>query len=183
MWREYTREKPARPGLAIGAAGLAFVGTLGLAALLANQKNAPWTLQSHADWPIEFELPAGFSLASEDELELGVGRRAVYKLDRGDLGRSIRIRFELVSDSMHPHTALERLVEGKLNESSPIPFGGQEGRFTVLGGDFPNDPKFYGAVWHDGVAVGITYRPGIFNETEMSKFLRICESVYFKDGG
>lgn len=184
MWREYTREKPARPGLAIGAAGLAFVGTMCLASLLVNQKNAPLRMQSLADWPIEFGLPNGFSLASESKLTHGDGRLAVYKLDRGDLGRSIRIQFEYVNDLLPPHKALERLFGGRLhdNEVDRIPFGREEGRFTVQGGFPPNDPKFFGALWRDGVAVGITFKPGIYDDTEMYEFQRICESVDFKDG-
>jgi len=61
-WRVYTREKPARPGLAIVLSALFLVGTVWLASVVTTAKAEPIVLGSRfrsLDWPISFRLPRG----------------------------------------------------------------------------------------------------------------------------
>ena len=64
MWREYTRETPAKPGWAIASAGAALALTTGLAWVLAHQGVASSTLGSSLEpryWPISFACPPALS--------------------------------------------------------------------------------------------------------------------------
>jgi hypothetical protein len=61
MWREYTRETPARRGWAIVFSAVALVLTTSLAWVLAGHGPSGASLSSEvlpANWPITFSLPA-----------------------------------------------------------------------------------------------------------------------------
>ncbi len=69
MWKAYTREKPARPGWAVGCMAIAFVGTLALAQLQISDASVPdWKTErtvNFEDWSITIDLPTGFDWESE----------------------------------------------------------------------------------------------------------------------
>lgn len=56
MWKEYTRETPARPGWALSAMVVTFAATLALAQWTTSARRAPY-LQEPPGWPIAFRLP------------------------------------------------------------------------------------------------------------------------------
>lgn len=70
MWREYTRETPARRGWALIFSALALAGTTALAWAVAERINNP--LSSFREeappwWPIRFTLPVGFDRLSIEQ--------------------------------------------------------------------------------------------------------------------
>ena len=61
MWKQYTRETPARKGWALGAMIVAFLGTVGLAKLMVDSRTATEGVGRHKQaitgWPFQFTLP------------------------------------------------------------------------------------------------------------------------------
>ncbi|MBX3395974.1 MAG: hypothetical protein KF841_11470 [Phycisphaerae bacterium] len=56
MWKEYTRESPARPGWALAAMVVTFAATLVLAQWTTSSRRVSY-VQEPAGWPIKFRLP------------------------------------------------------------------------------------------------------------------------------
>jgi hypothetical protein len=69
MWREYTRETPARRGWPLAGGILALAGTTALAWMVTDRVTAPPPLvpvEPLPHWPIRFAVPAGFELGRSE---------------------------------------------------------------------------------------------------------------------
>lgn len=116
MWREYTRETPARPGLAILAAALALIGTTALAWVVVQRAN-PRRVEAPAYWPIRFTLPDRY-----ERTVIDYGESAIELID-GSVGAAlytsggpdetigfIHVRYELLPKSTNFNDAAEVLT-------------------------------------------------------------------------
>ena len=101
MWREYTREKPARRGWALVLASAVFVGSMALAWGLTTGRISTSRMGSAIDfegWPFRFAMPGGYelrtasSIAAEGDAR-GPGGMARYDANDREGRRSITIAF------------------------------------------------------------------------------------------
>lgn len=135
MWREYTRETPARPGLAIIMAALALAGTTALAWVMTHRANPKKEVKlSH--WPISFNLPEGLELTYLDNqgsqypfLSDGTRGQAIFRA-AGDLqsDTAIEVTYLLLEEGSTLDDACNTLIgdEGP-PEAESISFGGFDG--------------------------------------------------------
>src|SRR5262245_15458848 len=114
MWREYTREVPARPGLALLATSLALCGSLALAYSITNKstnQDSQGTRRHLSQWPISFILPNSYvdvTLLNSpfDNLD-GSSQCAYFQNPSG--GEAVLVRYKLsddeeTSDQFHADT-------------------------------------------------------------------------------
>lgn len=189
MWREHTREKTGRPGLAVGVIAFAFAGTLGLAQLLTQQRNVPLAVfadESLDDWPIQLRLPSGYvlhnveSILDDDEEPLGAV--AVFRRTANAAPKTVRVSYAWFESGTTNEEALLAMSESRPDFAHQERLGSSTWLYAVIG-DGPIHPKFVGATcWSNGLAVFIAYTPGTNPLREEATFKRICESISVKDG-
>lgn len=191
MWREYTRETPARPGWAVVSAGAALILTTSLAWVLTNHGPPGATLGSSitpAYWPISFSLPADAKPLSQwDKLPLisdpgGVVGFVAYSWGGGGPEKSVRIlmRYAVYDDHEGLNIDSSPLSED-FADAEEIAIGPMTGRtFVAL---TAAGSRFYSAFATTdeglGIRIDMICPPGYRNAESL--FRRICESVAFQN--
>ena len=129
MWREYSRETPARPGLAVIMAAIALAGNTALAWVMTQRAN-PSRGVKLSRWPISFSLPEGFELAAVDnsgryfEYSDGTHGEAIFDLggDAHPMG-VINVKYLLLDLGSTLDDACDELGPTELSEAESITFG------------------------------------------------------------
>lgn len=107
MWRAYTREKPARQGLALIIVAVASASVAGFASAVASYKSAPTLTgenRAPSGWPISFQLPDDFEETTAirpsqiDTTLMSLKRRVIFK-NRIDARKRIGIGHQRASES------------------------------------------------------------------------------------
>lgn len=138
MWREFTRETPARRGLALVASGLAFAGAVGLAWVVTSHQPSSTAARrrvSLANWPIAFTLPAEYSwspgplMIAEDTGSAGRSGVVSYVAGKPVLRSSVVIvAFEALPAGTTVGEAAEKLTGSALADPQPIAMGPMTGQ-------------------------------------------------------
>ena len=191
MWREYTRETPARRGLGLVVAGFALVIAIALAWLVTSVRtSSPGTRhqQSPADWPIGFRLPEEYYWSANPSARLvgtfkdGNCGFAAYMGRSTTLGESVLIAwFAVLPEGTTETGAAERLLGIDLIEPRPIAMGPVRGRmgYDRMGDDTPAVVAV--GCRDDGLAVAVKFS-GPTSGRQMERILEsICGSVSFRD--
>jgi hypothetical protein len=136
MWREYTREVPARPGLALVATLLCLIGTICLARVVVDRRQAPQKpvqIVRHSQWPVTFELPGRFEPVTNQGLRFqdfsGLLDHVLVFTDH-KASELILVSYEI----RDPGTSAGELLEqdsGRASPMEPIDMGIAEGRFLA----------------------------------------------------
>lgn len=168
MWREYTRESPARKGLALAASAAALAGTVAMAYALTHLRTSPLvaTRRIHPPyWPISFELPESWVRRSLDVNFLEPEPEPVDELigritfeDRRR-GHEVVARATILFTLLEPGDTVEEFI-GSLPDGATLTSG------TVQIGDWNgsairfDDPEARGvraaaAVSPDGLAIAV----------------------------
>ena len=194
MWKEYTREKPARRGWTLAMMGLAFVGTIGLAKILTDER-APAVLdltqrQSLPRWPLSFKLPDDFrwtpvrgAIRAPPQLGnlAGMGIAAFRGWNETGAHTEVLFRFRLVQDSISPELTAERVFLIPVDEGVDIEIDSTPGIMSIsLGKD--GSTRFSAVACSErGVAVLVVFHadPRVDGKTEV--FEAICNSIAFQD--
>jgi len=101
MWRAYTREKPARQGLALIIVAVSSALVAAMAGSVIRHKSAPLLAIAEAapaNWPISFKLPADFEETTAiraSQLDSGLvaaTRRVIFK-NRTDASKRIGVGY------------------------------------------------------------------------------------------
>lgn len=192
MWREYTRETPAKPGWAIASAGAALALTTGLAWVLAHQGVSASTLGGSVSppfWPISLSLPPeakpltnwnNESLGSDPAGNAGV---AAFSWDTPDSTHptTIVLAYKVLIDDDDSRRISSRGFGDGFDEADEITVGPMSGRSFVA--MTPAGSRVYSALakLDEDLAVRIDMicPPGLRNSEGL--FRRICRSVAFRD--
>ena len=195
MWTEFTREKPARRGLALLTTFVALAGTTGLAWTMTSARAAP-TLDSRDQfppgWPFAFTLPSGYSWSPQgltgagDSLADGNGGLAAY-LGETPIGdrASLVILYGFLSDKSTPELIRRELSITDLAAGRPIRIGPIDGHVVSVG--IPSrrgaqQTRFLaGGSLPVGLAVRIDFQTTSDSEDASRAFEELCRSVTFKD--
>ncbi len=191
MWREYTRETPARPGWAIVSAGLALVLTTSLAWVLTTHgpAEAVGRTESPSNWPISFSVPADakpFTESNHRRLssdETGNAGFVAYTWGTGDAANAARIliAYKVYDDESGLIDIGSEFFSEDAAEADVIEIGPLTGRLIVS--HARTGSRIYSALasLDEGLAIRIDLisPPGTRNSEGL--FRRICRSVSFKD--
>lgn len=119
MWRAYTREKPARQGLALIIVVVSSAAVAAFAGSVMNQKATPLLTgddQAPGAWPISFKLPPDFEATTAiraSQLDTGLvsmNRRAIFR-NKTDARRRIGIGHRKGSESNEVMDAVMAVAE------------------------------------------------------------------------
>lgn len=189
MWKEYTRESPARSGLGILVSAGLLLATLWLAARVTTAKAVPVELSERvepAGWPISFRLPGGAqpmqgveSLA--DYYNDGSVGDEAFQVPLGPTGVGrVLVRFEVLRPGLTPETAARGLLLGTPADTQEISMG-------PLTGMIAEDRTALGhSAWMavgcvpDGLAVGIRVLSTESSRSTEALLRAICDSVRFE---
>lgn len=193
MWREYTRETPARPGWSVVSAGTALALSTSLAWVLTSRANSAAGLgqtESPVYWPISFSIPAdakplpsweGQPFEFDETGENGsIG--FAWSTDRHDTKARLLIIYKLFKAGTRLDDIGARFLGGDFAESEPIEVGPMSGRMLTRV-SIARGERLYSAVacTDDGLAFELILLapPGVRNAEGL--FRRICRSVTFKE--
>lgn len=191
MWREYTKETPARAGWGVVAMALALTGTTGLAYFVAVTKAAPGAVLpkrvSEPGWPISFALPGGFRLLRPDVGEESVSRDGMsgelHGLREGGRGGPaiVAVRFKVQEDRATLSKAFAKWTGQEAEEGEAIKVGSLEGLAMVT--SEPRGLVKYTAVavLPEGLVIAIAIETTNASARARRQFEAVCESVQFKD--
>ena len=128
MWRAYTREKPARQGLALIIVAVSSAAVAAFAGAVVNYKSTPMLSgenRAPSDWPITFKLPADFEETTAirpsqlDSSLMSFKRRLIFK-NKVDARRRIGIGHQRAEESnivMDGVIAITERMTSKGNET------------------------------------------------------------------
>ncbi|QDV91452.1 hypothetical protein RAS2_25510 [Phycisphaerae bacterium RAS2] len=166
MWREYTRESPARKGLALAASAAALAGTVAMAYALTNLRTSPLeaTRRIHPPyWPISFELPESWVRRSLDVNFLEpetpddlIGRIAFEDRRRGN---EVVARATILFTLLEPGDTVEDFLDSLPDDATTASGAVQIGNWTGSSIRF-DDPEAQGlraaaAVSPEGLAIAV----------------------------
>ncbi|MBN2562559.1 MAG: hypothetical protein JXQ75_16665 [Phycisphaerae bacterium] len=187
MWKEFTRETPARRGLAIFVSSLAFAGTVGLAWYVTS---TGWSLlpdggvQSPANWPIVYTLPEVYSWARAPQSrtvevlpDRSVGIETYISQHGGRELGMLAITFEVRREGTTPSEAAPRLVGSELADTRSIQMGPMIGEMAQMSlGDDGANLVAVGCL-PTGLSVGVKY-VSLRDRTEAVRaFEAVCASI------
>ncbi len=139
MWREFTREAPARRGWALAAAGIAFAGTVGLALVVMSSRQSA-SLGGHGqalpDWPIKFTLPSEYTWGRDPQMFVlespadgRLGFATMYLGRSPRLGTSrLRVTYGELGSGTTLKEATRALIGRELEDPRTIGMGPATGR-------------------------------------------------------
>lgn len=192
MWREYTRETPAKPGWAIASAGAALALTTGLAWVLAQQGFSTTTLAASISppyWPISLSLPPGAKqLAKWNDEELGADPAgnsgvAAFSWEEAEAEQplTILLAYQVTIDDDESPGMRSRGLDSGFDDGREIDVGPLTGHLNL--GMAPHGGRVYSAFARidEGLALrmDLICPPGMRNSQGL--FRRICRSVAFRD--
>jgi len=191
MWKEVTREKPARRGWTVTTLALAFLGTVGLAKIMvdvrANDDEIISGRQSPADWPISFVLPAhhrwrAWGAPFDEVFAASSGGDVMSFLGRdpsGDQGVLL-----ITYKAMSPGTPLEEVAwemfEEPVETSEEIEIGPMTGRMIVKFSRSDGAHVFAFGRSEEGLAIGVAFVASDLSGEEVRAVRSVCESIEFK---
>lgn len=139
MWREFTREAPARRGWALAATGMAFAGTVCLAWVVMSSRQSASPAghgQALPAWPIKFTLPSEYAWGSDPQMfvlesradgRLGFATEYLGRSPR--LGRSqLRVTYAELGAGTSLNEASHALIGRELEDPRTIGMGPATGR-------------------------------------------------------
>ncbi len=190
MWREYTKETPARPGWAIVGTAMALASTTALAYITVN-RSAPTGVGTPArvsipGWPISFALPRGFDSMSPDEGEIAVSPEGTF----GDLhsvhsagrrGAAIfTVRFKVENEDVNLTRAFAKWSGQSAADAEPISVGPLKG-LAAETTEMSGITKYTAAaVVPAGLIIVIEEDTPGPSSRYRRQFEAVCESVQFK---
>lgn len=166
MWREYTRESPARKGLALAASAAALASTVAMAYALTNLRTSPLeaTRRIHPPyWPISFELPESWVRRSLDVtfLEPEPSDDLIGRITFEDRRRDNEVvaRATILFTMLEPGETVEDFIGSLPDDAASVPGSVQIGQWTGSLIRF-NNPEAQGlraaaAVSPDGLAIAV----------------------------
>lgn len=191
MWREYTREVPARNGFAIVFSTLALSLTTGLAWVMARAEQTPIVLnqvEALRFWPIEFRLPDGFVRTDHMDTEIwfgkknGVGGAAQYV--KGPIARPearLQFTYHLDEGTKNLEELIEREFGVPLSEGDAIRMGPLTGQAWYLRDVRTEDQTMVAiAVREDGLIILVTFDAATTSGSNRRLFRQICESITYQ---
>lgn len=195
MWRAYTREKPARQGLALIIVVVASAAVAGFAGAVMNQKSTPLLTgddQAPSAWPISFKLPPDFEATTAiraSQLDTGLvsmNRRAIFR-NKSDARRRIGIGHRKGSESNEVMDAVMAVAERAASDPAEtieaifIPVIDPEWRFLKK---TRSDSVTYVAflTLQNRTAVRIAYVTPSTGAKDQRYLAAICNSVTLKEG-
>lgn len=186
MWREYTRETPARPFLAPLGAGLALAAALGLAWLVGTARAGPavWGPQSPPHWPVEFTLPEGFTWVQQDRAESSVDGmigNLAYEGRSSDLVPSVLgVSFAVLPAGTAVDRAAVELLGLELADARPTRLGPLEGKTAEARSGAEVRILAAVAVSERGLAVAVQLVSPRLGSGERSAFQAVCRSIQYR---
>ncbi|MBI5762379.1 MAG: hypothetical protein HZA51_02510 [Planctomycetes bacterium] len=191
MWKEYTRETPARPGLGIVAAVIALAATTGLAQYFTTQRSRIAVAVERTAlprWPIAFSVPKGFRpvgttsdwnvLRSDDGTEGGV---VYFKGNLAIPEMRLDIDYQVVPAGLSMDRVYRRLTQQPLDDYDEIAVGPLKGICTSRKTEAGAAMLRAVARTDEGLAIMIS----LIAEEDSPRTRRVlegvCESVEFKD--
>ncbi|MFQ5424319.1 MAG: hypothetical protein ACE5F9_10110 [Phycisphaerae bacterium] len=187
MLRAYTREKPARRGLAIGTLGAVFAGTVCLALLLTHRRTPPLVeYHEFADWPVTFAVPRGYTLQTayaflDDPDPARAGGVAIFSPGDEAGARTIQFEYRWLSPGTPQDQAVRATAGVAFEDTEPIDVGPEPGR--MVGRLRTTGYELVATTCRgDGLAVTVTYRPTTIDAREVREFERICRAIGFEAG-
>jgi hypothetical protein len=185
MWREYTREHPARPHLALWATIGLFAGTVGLAQYVASAR-APAVLlrectQYPESWPFAFTLPPGYGWFPKEEGVVtspdGMAGQAPYETA---VDHELTISFQLMAPGTTAAEAAGEKLADVLVDSRPVYLGPVKGEMTAI--LTPAGSMFVATgCLPCGLAIRTTYVTSVPHQRAAREFEAFCRSITFKD--
>ena len=180
MWREYTREVPARPGWALLSTALALCGSLGLAYSLTGKHQVPAGLNERRHlphWPISFVLRSSFVEVTDqyaiDSLD-GERQRAVFASPSG-AGETVVLSYELSAEdqSGDQFNAVARDERGEIHL---IDMGICQGSCMIV--RTPHGTGFLAEGMTDsGLQIRVQYTSGEPEFRALRNMREICKSI------
>jgi hypothetical protein len=199
MWQEFSRETPARPGMAIVASALALAISTASAVTLVHKRERPINLPVDElldGWPIAFSLPKDcdpFSSIHEDDLPLSqlnfdgmplytaksgsYGAMAYHYLESPSEQALILISFRVLDDASSLQQAFSMLtgVDPASAEATKVgPFDG----LSYLSSSILTDGRMMAVGWDpSGLAVLVECRCPNSGAANRRIFRSVCASV------
>ncbi len=184
MWRQYTREHPARPKLALAGTGLALAVSVGFAHLMTSNAPGGGGPQSLQHWPIVFEVPPTFwrqSIPNGPQAIVGNSEssgEAYFVQDDPALGKArLKIAFKFLPKGTSPKEAALELLGQELETVYRIRMGPLSGYLLQPAPDTELIHALAVGCSPDGLAVAVectTLRAGSMAEETV---LAVCKSV------
>jgi hypothetical protein len=192
MWREYTKETPARAGWGVVTTAIALAGTTGLAYFVTGAKAAPAAALTARinlpGWPFSFALPHGFRLVLpegrmaqvvSDELTSGYIEGARMGA-RGEVA-VLSVRFKVHDRELDLRKAFARWSRLDAADAGAVKVGSLDG-LAAASPQPEGHVKFIAvAVIPDGLVIVIELETASASPRARRQFEAVCESVHFKD--
>jgi hypothetical protein len=191
MWREFTKETPARSGLAVIATAAALGCTTALAYFVTTSKAAPTAPQERqalVGWPIKFDLPVGFHrIANADSLQEQLfadgirGSLTYVSVDRRQVKAVLEVHYRVEDAPLATDKMFRTMTGFSLDDTKEIQIGPLSG---LVGHREESDGRIvYSAVacLPEGLALQFEMQTANDGPRQVKEFERICSSVEFKD--
>lgn len=143
MWREYTRETPARRGLGVVFAAGALAGAI-LLAWAAIQRANPVRDESLSFWPVTFSLPERYKLFSLQQGDVGADwidgafSQAIYHTDPSSgIVNILSVGYRLLPPDTTLADAVTELTAESPDQGRPMDFGPFHGLIFDMHGEPP----------------------------------------------
>lgn len=181
MWKQYTRETPARPGWAVAGMVLAFAATLGLAQWTIGHRQLSLR-QELKGWPIAFTLPASLNWSQAKGREayhyIKGTYEATYIGHHSELGHCLFIVVcEPEAEPAGFAEILRRHARVLTGESEPIRVGPLEGMLTRAVGDHDQRMVYVEATSPDRLEMNL-FVIADWREADLKKVIReAAESI------
>jgi hypothetical protein len=190
MWREFTRERPARPYLAWGCSALALVTAVGSAWLVVRSRAQPTTegLQSLPHWPIAFTLPGGLTWSPDEGARTngmsadGMSGSMLYVGRSAGWGPSVMIvGFQVFPEGTTPEQVLKDLTGRAPGDAQRIRMGPMKGVMLELPAEQGKAVRLVGAGCTErGLAVVVQHVTPAPNPQARRIFRAVCRSIEYK---
>lgn len=189
MWRAYTREKPARQGLAIIIVAVASAAVAAFAGAVVNYKSTPMLSDENrapSDWPISFKLPPEYEVTTAvraSQIDTGLvslNRRIIFK-NKTDARRRIGIGHRKASESNEVMDAVMAVAERAASdpaetiEAIGLPVADPEWRFLMK--TRSDSVTYLATLMHDRNIVRIAFAAPSANAKDLRALTAICNSV------
>ena len=190
MWMQHSREKAARKGWTLGAMCMAFLGTVGLAQIMVDQRaneNAESVKQSLPGWPFDFSLPPGQRWVQEVDVGLMADLMALVNdsgsalyINQSPWRRQSRLlmQYQIVQKGTTSKYAANRVFKLPFSEFDQVELGNlswlvhlQKENTTICGV----------ACTPEGVAICATLSNSSDVRDEIELFEAVCGSVVLRN--
>jgi len=193
MWRAYTREKPARQGLAIIIVAIASASVAAFAGAVVSYKATPILSDENRapdDWPISFKMAPDYEVTTAvraSQIDTGLvslNRRIIFK-SKSDARRRIGIGHRKASESNEVMDAVMAVAEraasdpGETLEAIGLPVADPEWQF--LRKTRSDSVTYLATLMHGRTIVRIAFVTPSTNSKDLRVLAAICNSVQLRD--